>query len=186
MSLGRRGALGQVTVVGDGDEELDPGVGVGWGKSHGSNGEWKKGKKRKREKEGGTFRVPGECLFLTREEAETHLREALREGDDGDDVDDGYDRDDEGDKGDDKGEGGDKGGEVLSESGGEKVGDTGVAGSKDEPQLSPTTQEGSLRVATRAWGLGGGRGANRAKRADRAHPPHSDPAPARQVTFQLT
>ena len=32
-------------------------------------------------------------------------------------------------------------------------------------------------------GLGGGRGANR---ANRANPPPSDPAPARQVTLQVT
>ena len=40
----------------------------------GSNGEG--GKERKREQEGGTFRVAGELLFLTREGAEAHLREA--------------------------------------------------------------------------------------------------------------
>ena len=32
----------------------------------------------------------------------------------------------------------------------------------------------------------GGRGANRANRANRANPPPSEPAPARQVTFQVT
>ena len=32
----------------------------------------------------------------------------------------------------------------------------------------------------------GVRGANRANRANRANPPPSDPAPARQVTFQVT
>ena len=32
----------------------------------------------------------------------------------------------------------------------------------------------------------GGRGANRANRANRANPPPSDPAPARQVTIQVT
>ena len=90
-----------MTVLGGWDEELDLGgllggvAGVQWG-----GGE--EGKKRKREKEGGAFRVR-EFLFRTREEAEAHLQEALREGDDGDDADDG---DDEGDKGDDKGEGG--------------------------------------------------------------------------------
>ena len=31
-----------------------------------------------------------------------------------------------------------------------------------------------------------GTGANRANRANRANPPPSDPAPARQVTFQVT
>ena len=54
----------------------------------------KKGKNRRREKEGGTFRVAGELLFLTREEADAHLRAALEEGKD---ADDGDDRDDEGD-----------------------------------------------------------------------------------------
>ena len=136
--------MSQVTVLGDWDEELDPGE--WWVVSQGSNGKGeggkkgKKGKKRKQEKEGGTFRVPGELLFRTREEAEAHLREALGAGDDGDGGDDG---DDEGDKGGDKGEGG----EVRGNKGGEKEGDTGVggekegAGSKDEPQQPPTTQE---------------------------------------------
>ena len=32
----------------------------------------------------------------------------------------------------------------------------------------------------------GARGPNRANRANRANPPPSDPAPARQVTFQVT
>ena len=43
-----------------------------------------------------------------------------------------------------------------------------------------------MRVATRERGPEGGRGANRANRANRANPPPSDPAPARQVTFQVT
>ena len=43
-----------------------------------------------------------------------------------------------------------------------------------------------MRVATREWGPGGGREANPANRANRANPPPSDPAPARQVTFQVT
>ena len=106
MSLGQRGGNGgtvsQVRVLGDWDEELDPGD--WWVVSQGSTGErgekGKKGKKRKREKEGGTFRVPGELLFRTPEEAEAHLRAALEERDDGDNGDDG---DDEGDEGDDKG-----------------------------------------------------------------------------------
>ena len=99
----------------DWDAEQDPGE--CWVVSQGSNREGGKkgnnGKKRKREKEGGTFRVPGELLFLTREEAKAHLQEALGAGDDGDD------RDDEGD------EAGDKGGEVGGGKGGEKEGDTG-------------------------------------------------------------
>ena len=132
---GNGGTVSQVTVLGDWDEELDPGE--WWVVSRGCNGEGeggkegKKGKKRKREQEGGTFRVPGELLFRIREEAEAHLREALGPGDDGDDKDDG---DDEGDEGGDKGEGGEKEGDTGGEKGG--------AGSKDEPRQPPTTQEG--------------------------------------------
>ena len=114
----------------------------GWCRRWSSGEGGKTGRKRKREKDGGTFRVPGELLFLTREEAEAHLREALREGDDGDDRDDG---DDEGDEGGDKGERGDKGGEVGGCQGGAKEGDTGAekggAWSKDAPRQPPTTQE---------------------------------------------
>ena len=141
---GNGGTVSQVTLLGDWDEELDPGE--WWVVSQGSNGEGeggktgKKGKKRKRDKEGGTFRVPGELLFRTREEAAAHLREALGAGNDGDDG------DDEGDKGGDKGEGGGKGGEVGGDKGGEKEGDTGGekggAGSKDEPRQPPTTEDG--------------------------------------------
>ena len=142
---GNGGTVSQVTVLGDWDEELDPGE--WWVVSQGSNwegegGKGEKGKKRKREKEGGAFQVPGELLFRTREEAEAHLREALGAGDDGDDG------DDEGDGGGDKGEGGNKGGEAGGDKGGEKEGDTGGggekggAGSKDEPRQPPTTQEG--------------------------------------------
>ena len=56
---GNGGTVIQVMVLGDGDEELDPGE--WWVVSQGSNGEGeggkkgKKGKKRKREKEGGSF-----------------------------------------------------------------------------------------------------------------------------------
>ena len=122
-----------MTLLGDGDEEFDP---EEWRVvSQGSNGEGeggkkgKKRKKRKREKEGGTFRVAGELLFLTREEAEAHLREALEGGDDGDDG------DEEGDEGGDKGggggdKGGDKGGEVGADKGGEKEEDTRGGGEK--------------------------------------------------------
>ena len=42
------------------------------------------------------------------------------------------------------------------------------------------------RLANGGLGGGGGRWANRANRANRANPPPSDPAPARQVTFQVT
>ena len=95
---GNGGTVSQVTVLGDWDEELHPGE--WWVVSQGSNRKWgKKGKKRKREKEGGTFRVPGE-LLRTREEAEARLRNALEEGDDG------ADGDDEGDEGGDHGRGG--------------------------------------------------------------------------------
>ena len=123
---GNGGTVSQVTVLGDWDEELDPGE--WWVVSQGSNGEGEggkkgnKGKKRKREKEGGTFRVAGDLLFLTREEAEAHLPEALEAGDDGDD---GHDGDDEEDEGGDRGEGGDKGGEAGGDKEGEKEGDTG-------------------------------------------------------------
>ena len=72
-------------------------VSLGSNREGGEKG--KKGKKRMREKEGGAFRVPGELLFHTREEAKPHLREALAEGDNGDDG------DDEGGRGDDQGEG---------------------------------------------------------------------------------
>ena len=57
--------VNQVTVLGDWDDELDPGE--LWVVSQGSNGEGeggkkeKKGKKRKQEQEGGTFRVAGEA-----------------------------------------------------------------------------------------------------------------------------
>ena len=76
--------------------------------------------------------------------------------------------------------------------GGEKEGDTGAgaekggAGSKDEPRQPPTTQEGLPACRDSRMGARGCRGANRANRANRADPPPSDPAPARQVTFQVT
>ena len=54
------------------------------------------------------------------------------------------------------------------------------------PGNPPPRRRGNLRVATREWGPGGGRGANRANRANRANPPPRDPAPGRQVTFQVT
>ena len=46
-------------------------AGVQWGKKG------KKGKSNKREEQEGTFRVAGELLFLSRDEAEAHLRQAL-------------------------------------------------------------------------------------------------------------
>ena len=51
------------------------------------------------------------------------------------------------------------------------------------PGNPPPRRRGSLRVGTREWGPGGGRGANR---ANRANSPPSDPAPAHQVTSQVT
>ena len=54
------------------------------------------------------------------------------------------------------------------------------------PGNPPPRRTGDLRVATREWGPGGGTGANQANRANRANPPPSDPAPARQVTLQVT
>ena len=149
---GNGGTVSHVTVLGDWDEELDPGD--WWVVSQGSNGEGgKKGKKRKWEKEGGTFRVLGEFLFRIREEGEARLREASREGNNGDNGDDG---DDQGDEGDDKGERGDKGGELGGDKGGEKAGDTAIekggAGSEDAPRQPPTTERGNLRVATRERG----------------------------------
>ena len=48
------------------------------------------------------------------------------------------------------------------------------------PGNPPPRKRGNVRIAAREWG---GRGANW---ANRANPPPSDPAPARQVTFQVT
>ena len=78
--------------------------------------------------------------------------------------------------------GGDKGGEKEGDRGGEK----GGAKSKDAPVQSPTMEQGQPACRDSRKGAWGGRGANRAKRANRANPPPSDPAPARQVTFQVT
>ena len=74
-------------MLADWDEELEPGD--WWVVSQGSEGEGKKkgrgkkGTKRKREKEGGTFRVRGGLLSKTREEAETDLREVMGEDSEG-------------------------------------------------------------------------------------------------------
>ena len=187
MSLGGRGAMGgtvsQVTVLGDWDEELDPGEWLVV--SQGSNGEreggkkGKKGKERRREKEGGTFRVPGELLFRTREEAEAHLREALGAGTRGT-----------------KGMTGmTKGMRVVTRGvrwgvtrGGIRTGTRGVRRGVPGARMSPGNPEGGVTCMSRLanGGLGGGREANGANRANRANPPPSDPAPARQVTFQVT
>ena len=61
-----------------------------------------------------------------------------------------------------------------------------MPGARKSPGNPPPRTRGNLRVATREWGPGGGRGAKPANRANRANPPPSDPAPARQVTFQVT
>ena len=140
--MGNGGTVSQVTVFGEWDEELDPEewwvISQGFNEEAGEKG--KVEKTRKREKEGGTFRVPGELLFCTEEEAQPHLRAALEARDDGNDGDDGND---EGGRADDKGEGADKGGEVGGDKGGEKEGDTGsergAAGSKDAPWQPLTT-----------------------------------------------
>ena len=161
--VGNGGTVSQVTVLGVRDEELDPGD--WWMVSHGSNGEGrekgKKGKTRKPEREGGTFRVPGELLFRTREEAEALLQEALKEADEGDDGDDG---DDEGNQGEDKGERGDKGCEEGSDKGGDKEGDTaaekGGAGRKDAPAPHNTPPRRTGCVSRLARGGIGARGAN--------------------------
>ena len=86
----------QVTVPGDRDEEPRDRWGVSQGDKKG------KGRKTKREKEAGTFRVKEGRLFKTREDAEQYLQQAI-----GRDT-DGYKRDDEGDgsdKGDERGTG---------------------------------------------------------------------------------
>ena len=156
---GNGGTISQVTVLGDWDEELDPGE--WWVVSQGSNGEGgkkgKKGKKRKQEQEGGTFRVAGGLLFRTREEAEAHLREALGEGDDGDDG------DGDGDEGGDGGGGGaGKGVEVGGDTGVRRKGTRGVRrgvpGARMSPCNPPPRRRGNLRVATREWGPGGAGG----------------------------
>ena len=53
------------------------------------------------------------------------------------------------------------------------------------PSYPPKSWRSNLRVATRERGPGGRR-ANLANRANRADPPPSNPAPARQVTLQVT
>ena len=118
------------------------------GVHRGGGGGGKKGKKRKRQKEGGIFWVLGELLVRTPEEAEAHLRAALKERDNGDHGDDG---DDEGDKGDNKGEGGDYGGERKGTRGVRR----GLPGAKMRPGNPPARRRDSLRVATRDRGLGG-------------------------------
>ena len=155
---GNGGTVSQVTVLGDWDEELDPGD--WWVVSQGSNGEGgkkgKKGKKRKRERRGAPSGCRGSSSSAPgrRRKPTSALRAALEEGDDGDDEDD---------EGDDKGEGGDKRGEEEGEEegekGGEKEGDTesrwGVPGARMRPGNPPPRRRGSVRVATREKGAGG-------------------------------
>ena len=178
---GQWGTVNQVTVLGDGDEELDPGD--WWVVSQGSTGEGekgKKGKKRKWEKEGGTFRVPGELLFRTPEEAEAHLQAALER----DDTDDG-DYGDDGTRVPTRGRGVTRG--RWGQTRGVRMKGTrgvrrGVPGAWMGP-ANPHPAGGVTCVSRLAKGGVGGKGANR---ANRANPPPSDPAPARQVTFQVT
>ena len=174
--------VSQVTVFGDWDEELDPGD---WSVvSQGSNGEGGKGEEGEEEEageKGGHQRVLGELLFRTREEAHIHLRASAEEGEYRDDGDDG---DDEEDGADDKVEWGDKGGEDKGDKGGKKEGETGAekggTGSKDTPRQTPPHTGGVACMSRLVKGGMGGRG------SDRANPPLSDAAPARQVTFQVT
>ena len=54
------------------------------------------------------------------------------------------------------------------------------------PDHPPPSRRGNLHVATREWGTWGGRGTNQANWANLANPPPRDPAPAHQLTFQVT
>ena len=76
------------------------------------------GRKARERGGGGGFRVTGDLLFLTEEEAEAYHREALKEsnGDNGDDEECGGDRDHDKGEGDDEGFG--KGGEKEGTRGG--------------------------------------------------------------------
>ena len=166
---GSGGTVSQVTVLGDWDEELAPGN--WWLVSQGDTGKarekGKKGRKRKPEKEGGSFQVVGELLFHTQEEAEAHLRAPLEGRNDGDDVDDGEEEEDEGGN---NGEGGDKGGEVGGDKGGEvggdrggdnegdTVGEKGGAGSKGCAPATPHHEGGVACVSRLAKGGPGGGG----------------------------
>ena len=138
----------------------------------------------------GSVWVPGELLFFTREEAESHLQEASgdTDGDERNDEGEGVTTrgrgltrggDNQGEEGDE--EGGDKGGEKEGDTEGEK----GGAGGKDAPRQPSAHIRGSLRTATCKRGAGGW-GANRANKANGANPAPSDPAPARNVTVQMT
>ena len=144
---GNGGTVSQVTVLGDWDEESDPGG--WWVVSQGYNGEGgKKEKKRKRKKEGGTFRVPGGFLFRTREEAEAHLRKALRRGTTGTT---GMTR---GMKVATKGRGVTRGVRRKGTRGVRR----GLPGARMRPGNPAPRRRGNLRVATREWGPGGAGG----------------------------
>ena len=145
--------VSQVTVLGDWDEELDPGE--WWVVSQGTNGEGG-GEGKKREKKGGTFRVPGGLHFLTREEAEAHLREALREGVDGDDGDDGDD--DEGARVGTRGRRVTRGVTKGVRRKGTRGLRRGLPGARMHPGNPPPRRRGDLRVATRERWPGGGGG----------------------------
>ena len=156
------GTVNQVTVLGDRDEELRPQE--WWVVSQGSEGgQIRRGGEGEGEEErggGGIFRVPGDLLFLIREEVGAYFHEALEERD----GDDGYDK---GGGGTDKGEGGDKGGDKRGEEGARERGDKGVRrkgargvrrgvpGARMCPGSPPPHGRGSLRVVTRERGAGG-------------------------------
>ena len=123
--------------------------------------------------------MPGSFLSHTHEQAEHYLREAMGEESGGDKWDEGVGR---GDEGDDKGDEGDKGGghgEEGREEGGNKVG----GHMQGEQAYAPATLH---HVGGAAFMLGLANGVLGANRANWANPPSTDPAPAHQVTFQVT
>ena len=132
-------------------------AGVQWGGGGGEEGE--EGEEEEAGERAGHLPGSRDLLFLTWEEAEAHLREALEAGEDGDDGDYGHD---EGDEGGDKREGGDKGGEVGVTRGLRRKGTRGVRrgvpGARMSPGNPPPRRRGNLRVATREWGPGGAGG----------------------------
>ena len=158
-------------------------AGVQWG--GGEKGG--KGKKRKREKEGGIFRVPGELVFRPREEAEARLQEGVGDSN-------GHDGNYEGGGSDDKGEEGDKGVTSRAKTGvrwgmtrgvgrkGTQVVRRGVPGARMRPDNPPPRMRG-LQLAKE--GLGGW-GTNMSNRASRTNQPAGDPVPVRQMTFRVT
>ena len=162
---GNRGTVSQVTVLGDGDEKLDPGE--WWVVSQGSNGEGvggkmgKKGKKRKREQEGGTFRVPGELLLRTREEAEATSGRPWGPGTTGTTGMTGMTR---GTRVVTRGRGVTRGVRRGVTRGVRRKGTRGVGvrrgvpGARMSPGNPPPRRRGNLRVATRKWGPRGAGG----------------------------